>query len=64
MSEGWIRVALGKKVDRHGRPLTIKLAARSRPGSSGRLLVPMLRLRTDRHAAALPYAAPMHARKR
>lgn len=23
--EGWIRVALGKKVDRHGRPLTIKL---------------------------------------
>lgn len=25
-SEGWIRVALGKKVDRHGRPLTIKLS--------------------------------------
>ncbi|WP_019516253.1 DUF3297 family protein [Sphingomonas sp. Mn802worker] len=25
MSEGWIRVALGKKMDRHGRPLTIKL---------------------------------------
>ncbi|MBB4153816.1 hypothetical protein GGQ80_001722 [Sphingomonas jinjuensis] len=25
ISEGWIRVALGKKVDRHGRPLTIKL---------------------------------------
>ena len=24
-SEEWIRVALGKKVDRHGRPLTIKL---------------------------------------
>lgn len=24
-SEAWIRVALGKKVDRHGRPLTIKL---------------------------------------
>ena len=24
-AEGWIRVALGKKVDRHGRPLTIKL---------------------------------------
>lgn len=24
-SEGWIRVALGKKVDRHGQPLTIKL---------------------------------------
>ena len=23
--DGWIRVALGKKVDRHGRPLTIKL---------------------------------------
>jgi len=26
LSEGWIRVALGKKVDRHGRPLTVKLA--------------------------------------
>jgi hypothetical protein len=24
-SEGWIRVQLGKKVDRHGAPLTIKL---------------------------------------
>ncbi|HEX8388424.1 MAG TPA: DUF3297 family protein [Sphingomonas sp.] len=26
VSEGWIRVALGKKVDRHGRPLTLKLS--------------------------------------
>jgi len=25
ISEGWIRVALGKKVDRHGQPLTLKL---------------------------------------
>lgn len=25
ISEGWVRVALGKKVDRHGQPLTIKL---------------------------------------
>ncbi|MBO9624257.1 MAG: DUF3297 family protein [Sphingomonas sp.] len=25
ISEGWIRVALGKKVDRKGNPLTIKL---------------------------------------
>ena len=25
VSEGWVRVALGKKVDRRGRPLTIKL---------------------------------------
>lgn len=24
-TEGWIRVALGKKVDRHGNPLTLKL---------------------------------------
>ena len=24
--EGWIRVALGKKVDRRGRPLTVKLS--------------------------------------
>ena len=25
ISEGWIRVGLGKKVDRNGQPLTIKL---------------------------------------
>ena len=25
VSEGWIRVAVGKTVDRHGNPLTIKL---------------------------------------
>ena len=24
--DNWIRVALGKKVDRHGRPLTLKLS--------------------------------------
>jgi hypothetical protein len=26
LSEGWIRVVLGKKVDRHGNPLTLKLS--------------------------------------
>ena len=26
LTEGWIRVALGKKVDRHGNPLTLKLS--------------------------------------
>ena len=26
ISQGWIRVGLGKKVDRKGRPLTIKLS--------------------------------------
>lgn len=26
LTEGWIRVALGKKVDRHGQPLTLKLS--------------------------------------
>ena len=26
ISEGWIRVPAGKSVDRHGRPLTIKLS--------------------------------------
>lgn len=25
ISEGWIKVQLGKKTDRHGQPLTIKL---------------------------------------
>ena len=31
VSEGWIRVALGKKVDRHGRPLTLKLTGEVEP---------------------------------
>jgi len=25
ISEGWVRVAVGKTVDRHGKPLTMKL---------------------------------------
>jgi hypothetical protein len=29
--ENWVRVALGKKVDRHGRPLTIKLTGPVEP---------------------------------
>ena len=31
VSEGWIRVAAGKAVDRHGNPLTIKLAGKVEP---------------------------------
>jgi len=31
VSEGWVRVALGKKTDRHGRPLTIKLTGEVEP---------------------------------
>ncbi|NNM76782.1 DUF3297 family protein [Sphingomonas sp. ID1715] len=31
VSEGWVRVALGKKVDRRGRPLTIKLTGEVEP---------------------------------
>lgn len=31
VSEGWVRVALGKKVDRNGRPLTIKLSGPVEP---------------------------------
>lgn len=31
VSEGWIRVALGKKVDRRGMPLTIKLTGEVEP---------------------------------
>lgn len=31
VSEGWVRVALGKKVDRNGRPLTIKLSGEVEP---------------------------------
>ena len=25
VSEGWVRVSLGKSVDRHGKPMTMKL---------------------------------------
>ena len=31
ISEGWIRVAVGKTVDRKGNPLTIKLAGKVEP---------------------------------
>lgn len=31
VSEGWIRVALGNKVDRKGRPLTLKLTGEVEP---------------------------------
>ena len=31
VAENWVRVALGKKVDRHGRPLTIKLSGEVEP---------------------------------
>ena len=31
VSEGWIRVAAGKAVDRHGNPLTIKLIGKVEP---------------------------------
>jgi hypothetical protein len=31
VSEGWIRVAVGKTVDRHGNPLTIKLNGKVEP---------------------------------
>jgi hypothetical protein len=31
ISEGWIRVAVGKTVDRKGNPLTIKLSGKVEP---------------------------------
>ena len=31
ISEGWIRSAIGKTVDRHGKPLTIKLKGTVEP---------------------------------
>lgn len=31
VSEGWIRVGVGKTVDRHGNPLTIKLNGNVEP---------------------------------
>jgi Protein of unknown function (DUF3297) len=31
VSEGWIRVAAGRSLDRHGRPMTIKLQGKVEP---------------------------------
>ena len=31
VSEGWIRVAAGKSLDRHGQPITIKLKGEVEP---------------------------------
>lgn len=31
VSEGWIRVAVGKGKDRHGKPLTLKLTGQVEP---------------------------------
>ena len=31
VSEGWVRVSMGKSVDRHGRPLTLKLTGPVEP---------------------------------
>ena len=31
VSEGWVRLAVGKKVDRHGDPLTMKMAGTVEP---------------------------------
>ena len=31
VSEGWVRVAVGKTLDRHGAPLTIKLRGSVEP---------------------------------
>lgn len=31
ISEGWIRVAAGKAVDRHGQPVTVKLKGKVEP---------------------------------
>ena len=31
VSEGWVRVSLGSKVDRKGRPLTMKLSGEVEP---------------------------------
>jgi hypothetical protein len=35
ISEGWIRVALGKTLDRRGRPLTITLKGKIEPFLKG-----------------------------
>jgi uncharacterized protein DUF3297 len=34
VSEGWVRLAVGRTVDRHGRPMTIKYKGKVEPYSS------------------------------
>jgi hypothetical protein len=31
VSEGWVKVSVGKTVDRHGKPLTMKLKGKVEP---------------------------------
>jgi hypothetical protein len=31
VTEGWVKVSVGKTVDRHGRPLTMKLKGKVEP---------------------------------
>jgi len=35
ISEGWVRVSVGKTVDRHGRPMTLKLRGTVEPYLKG-----------------------------
>jgi hypothetical protein len=37
VSEGWVRVSVGKTVDRKGRPLTMKLNGKVEPYVRGKL---------------------------
>ena len=48
VSEGWIRVAAGKAMDRHGNPLTIKLKGKVEPYFETR------RKRSGCHSALVP----------
>jgi hypothetical protein len=31
VSEGWVRLAVGKTVDRHGKPMTVKYKGKVEP---------------------------------
>jgi len=35
VTEGWVKVSLGKSVDRHGKPLTMKLKGKVEPYFKG-----------------------------
>jgi hypothetical protein len=35
VTEGWVKVSLGKTVDRHGKPLTMKLKGKVEPYFKG-----------------------------
>lgn len=60
ISEGWIRTAIGKTLDRRGQPLTVKLKGKVEPYLKDAAAAPADAATPD---APPPGAAPEHAKK-